>query len=163
MIKRRCAIKRLTVLFIIAVFTFAFAAEGLAQEQGQGQAKTIFSYKRELDLTNKQEEKLKKLIADFQKYLTDTRKQLNQLQSELAEFMRTKASLWSIKSKIEKISRLQGEMAYTDIETARNVENVLTASQLAKWNKIQQDSRRTAAAQVQAAQQAQNTAATAKK
>jgi len=161
MIKRRCAIKRLTVFFIIAVFTFAFAAEGLAQEQEQ--AKTIFSYKRELDLTNKQEEKLKKLIADFQKYLTDTRKELGQLQSELAGLMRTKASLWSIKTKIQKISQLQGEMAYTDIETARNVENVLTASQLAKWNRIQQDSRKTTAAQVQAAQQAQNTAATAKK
>jgi DNA-binding LytR/AlgR family response regulator len=150
---------------VIAVLVFALAGENLAQEKTQAApsgtvaqtdqqkvvVKTIFAYKQELGLTDKQEERLKKLLNDFQNYLTETRKELGQLQTELADLIRTKASLKSIKAQIEKITRIQGEVAYTDVETARNVEGVLTTSQLVKWNKIQEDFRKAAQAQAQKA------------
>lgn len=158
-----------------AIFSFGLISECLAGEKPQVQAdnaspepqkavvRTIFGYKKELELSDKQEERLKKLLAEFQNYLTGMRNELGQLQAELGDLIRSKAPLKSIKAKIDKITRAQGEVAYKDVETARNVEGVLTPAQLAKWNDMQEEFKKAAAAQAQAAQQAQGQAEAGRK
>ncbi|MEW5758154.1 MAG: hypothetical protein AB1755_01595 [Candidatus Omnitrophota bacterium] len=105
------------------------------------QAKTIFDYKDELKLTDKQVTDLKKTISDLQAYITEKRKQLDAAGQELLGLIKEKANLKLIKQKLEQISKIQVDISYTDIESSRKVEGILTLDQIDKWKKIQEEYR----------------------
>ena len=162
-------VKKSIVLILVLNLIIIFAGNCLAEDKAKAEnapiaavsatqakqpkvvIKRIFEYKKELELTDKQEKNLKKLLNNFQDYFAEKRNELGKLQSELADMIKTKAALKTIKARISKIVRLQGDITYVDIKTARNIEGVLTASQLAKWVKIQEDSRKGMQLQAQAA------------
>lgn len=141
--------KKLLVAVLALGLVISFSTCVLAQEKAkaaapaaqQEEVKTIFSYKKELGLADKQEEDLKKIINDFQQYLTDKRQELNGLRDDLNKMMTNKESLKAIRGKLEQIAKIQVDISYTDIETARKTEGVLSAKQLDDWRKIQEDAR----------------------
>ncbi|MBN2453468.1 MAG: hypothetical protein JXB40_04325 [Candidatus Omnitrophica bacterium] len=114
-------------------------AQGQAREavKEQPAAKTVFDYKEELGLTDKQENDLKKFVLDFQAYLKKRSEEISRLNSELMEMLNKKSNLVLIKLKIYNIARLQADATCKDIETSRRVESVFSEEQLAKWKRIQ--------------------------
>ena len=99
--------------------------------------RTIFSYRNVLGLTDAQVDKMRKILLDFQKFLIAKRADLQVAEIELREMINNGEDLGKIRKKLEEIERLRVEIRYTDIETARKIENVLTKDQLKRWREIQ--------------------------
>jgi Spy/CpxP family protein refolding chaperone len=135
-------IKRLAsvMIFIGYALTAAFAQEKapLAKPEQQNKIKTIFSYKNELGLTDKQVADLVTILTDFQKYLTEQGKAMRELRAKLNDLIKQKSELKSIREVLERIAGIQADTSYIDVETSRKVEGALTPSQLKKWNSIQE-------------------------
>jgi len=126
-------------LLLALVFIFSLQPGVFAQEKaGQNKIKTIFSYKKELGLTEKQVADMTSILGVFQKYLTDKGEELRQLRLKFNGLVKQKADLKLIKEIIAQISAAQADISYTDIETSRKVEGVLTPAQLKKWNGMQE-------------------------
>lgn len=145
------------LVFLVAL-SLCFTSGAFALDKKEGDkpvvVKTIFSYQKELGLTDKQVENLKNTLADFQKFVAEQKKALVQLQKELSDMMNNNESLRLIRSKFEQISRIQVDVSCKDIETSRNIEGELTPTQLSKWRALQADARKTAQKQMQDAQKA---------
>jgi len=143
------------------VLSNSVCAEAQTQ-QSKTEVKTIFAYKQELNITDKQEKDLKDILTKFQNDLAEKRKQLQALSAELTDMIRKKDSLKVIRAKIDNISRLQADATYSDVETSRKVENVLTAGQMAKWRLIQEEFQKEIQAKMKEAQEADKAAGTKK-
>ena len=133
---------RLTTVLMCAVFLFAlyFASPSAAQaepsQQDEGQPKTIFSYKKEVGLTDDQENKIKAILFDDQSSMNSDRNKLQELGAELSEMIKEKKDIKLIKNKLTEISKIQVEVTCRDIESGRKINNVLTPEQLKKWDDI---------------------------
>ena len=132
--------------------TFAGTSVYSAEKKVGG---SMFDYKKELSLTDKQEKNLKDIIAKLQSYLTDKQKKLKGAQAELGKMVSESADLDNIKAKIHDIANIQADATYEDIASNRAIETELTGTQLSKWRSIQAEFARNA-------QQAQKAASKAK-
>lgn len=116
------------------------AAAAVAGDEKK-EVKTIFNFKDELGLTDKQVESIKTLLSDLQKTMNEKATALNKLREDLVKQIKDRVSLKEIKSKLQQIANLQVDASYIDIEISRKVENILSGDQLAKWKTIQQKAR----------------------
>lgn len=107
------------------------------QAQQRRVVKTIFSYKKDLAMTDEQEKSMKDLLTGLQKDLIEKRAKLNVIEIELRQMLVDRAELKQIKTKLDESAALQASMRYADVETSRKIEGVLTAEQLKKWREIQ--------------------------
>jgi Spy/CpxP family protein refolding chaperone len=119
-----------------------FAQETPALKGGaaapSGEVKTIFSFKKEISLTDDQENKIKAILYDDQSLLTSYRSKLSVLGSELSEMISKKENMKVVKSKLEEISKVQVEMTCRDIENSRKIDAILTPDQIEKWKAIKE-------------------------
>jgi len=115
-------------------FTFTGTVVFSAENKPSG---SIFDYKKELSLTDKQEKNIKDIVAKFQAYLTDKQEELNGLRTELNKMITQSADLDKIKVKINNITKIQADATYEDIASNRAIETELTGTQLTKWHSIQ--------------------------
>lgn len=99
--------------------------------------KTIFAFKDELTLTDKQIEDLKSILSNLQSFLVEKNKELEARRLELGDMITKRDDLKTIRKKIEDIAKVQVEISYTDLETARKIEETLTPPQWDKWRAIQ--------------------------
>jgi len=132
--------------------------EAVAEAQKQ-EIKTIFSYKTELGLSDKQDADIRKLLVDLQNTFTEKVKQLNALRQELAQMIKDRVNLKTIHRKIEDIAKIQVENTYLDIETSRKIEDTLNSEQLKKWQDIQKATREKMQAESKAKAEAKSEAA----
>jgi len=107
------------------------------QEAQKQEVKTIFNYKKELGLTEKQSEDMKALVSKLQALLNEKGKEISELRNGLGDMIKNKDNLSAVRSQLRKIADLQVEISYNDIETARKIEGVLTSAQMKKWQAIQ--------------------------
>ena len=125
------------ILITGIILTLVIFNLGIAKEKSNKKVlKTIFSYKKELNLTDEQIDKLHKILDEFTEQLKRKRLKLRVLNIEFNELIRNRASLDKIKSKLKEIAELEVEIRFLDIKSAREIEEVLTPEQLKKWNKI---------------------------
>jgi len=125
------------ILITGIILTLVVFNLGIAKEKSNKKVlKTIFSYKKELNLTDEQIDKLHKILDEFTEQLKRKRLKLRVLNIEFNELIRNRASLDKIKSKLKEIAELEVEIRFLDIKSAREIEEVLTPEQLKKWNKI---------------------------
>ena len=125
------------ILITGIILTLVIFNLGIAKEKSNKKVlKTIFSYKKELNLTDEQTDKLHKILDEFTEQLKRKRLKLRVLNIEFNELIRNRASLDKIKSKLKEIAELEVEIRFLDIKSAREIEEVLTPEQLKKWNKI---------------------------
>ncbi len=120
------------------------------QTKESKEAKTIFSFKDELSLSDKQIESIKSLLAELQSTMNEKAKSLNTLRQELSAMLKDRDSLKVIKVKLEQIADVQVDASYIDVDISRKVEDVLTSDQMKKWKDIQQKARDEAMKEMQA-------------
>ncbi len=123
-------------IVLMVSLSFMFAAVSLAQDKD---GDSIFKYKKELSITDKQETNLRSILSKLQNYITAKTKELNDQRTELSKMIVDKASLSMIKSKLQSIARIQADATYEDIASVRAIEKELTMEQMSKWRAIQED------------------------
>lgn len=133
------------ILVMVAVLSMATVVSCFAQEKtkpaaqaDKNEPKTIFSYKTEIGLSEKQIGDMKALVEKLQIAINEKSKVIMDSRSELAKMIKNRDNLKLIKAQLEKISASQVELSYYDIETARKIESILTPEQLKKWQNVQQ-------------------------
>jgi len=99
--------------------------------------KSIFEFKQELSLTDKQETNLRDIVTKLQDYLTKKQKELSGLRVELNKMIADKAGLGQIRAKLNNMGRIQADATYEDIVSTRAIEKELTEAQLSKWRSMQ--------------------------
>ena len=133
--------KRVLLLGVAFIFSMAFNcfAQGVPapKSDNEVEAKTIFSFKNEIALTDEQENKLKAFLYDEQVVLNAKNNKLKVLGTELGKMIDSKEDMQVIKGKLEEISKVQVEVSYGNIENSRKVEMMLSPEQLEKWRDIQ--------------------------
>ena len=128
---------QLTAVASLAEDKTAKQAKVAAPDAQKKEVKTIFSYKTELGLTDKQVEDMKALVSKLQATLNEKGKALIDMRNDLGKMIQSKENLGIIRAQLRKISDLQVDVSYMDIETARKIESILSPVQLKKWQDIQ--------------------------
>ncbi len=128
--------KKLAFVSIAIIMGLTFAAISVYSAENKNGG-SIFEYKKELSLTDKQEKNLRDILAKLQNYLTDKQKELNGLRAELNKMIAERADLDKIKVKLNNIAKIQADASYEDIASTRAIETELTGTQLSKWRSIQ--------------------------
>jgi len=99
--------------------------------------KTIFDFKAELKLADKQEKEIRQALADLNRELQLKRAKLTILSIELEDLVKKEGDLEQIKKNLMDQANLQASMSYDDFAASRKINKVLSADQLAKWRDIQ--------------------------
>jgi Spy/CpxP family protein refolding chaperone len=102
----------------------------------QQEEKTIFSFKKEIGLSDEQENKIKVLLFDGENLMKSYRRDLNTLGEELARMINKDEDMSLIKSKLTEISKIQVEVSCYNVESARKVRGILSPEQLKTWEDI---------------------------
>jgi len=131
-------IKAIAIILITALLLTG-AALSSAEEKGD---ESIFKYKKELAITDKQETNLRSIISKIQDTLKDKSEELNKHRAELNKMLETKADLAKIKEKLRTIARIQADATYEDIASIRAIESELTAAQMTQWRGMQEKYRK---------------------
>ena len=121
---------------LMLTLSFLFVTISSAQDQT---GDSIFAYKKELSMTDKQETNLRNILTKLQDYISTKTKKLNELRVELRTLITDKANLRKIKAKLRAIATIQADATYEDIVSVRTIEKELTTEQMAKWRAIQED------------------------
>lgn len=105
----------------------------------QLRVKTIFDYKKELALTQDQEEKLRAIWGDFQGQMTRLKAKLQVAELDLSDLLKSRASLEVVKAKLQESEKLRVDLRFADIEASRKIEGVLSRDQSKKWQEIKKE------------------------
>jgi len=147
-------IKAIAIILITALLLTG-AALSSAEEKGD---ESIFKYKKQLAITDRQEANLRTIIAKIQDTLKKKTQELNQHRAGLNKMLESKADLTKIKEKLRTIARIQAEATYEDIASIRAIETELTTAQMTQWRGMQEKYRKSQE-KIQAAAPAQKEAA----
>jgi Spy/CpxP family protein refolding chaperone len=120
-----------------------------------GQPRTILSYRKELNLTDKQEKDLGDTLNAFQKYLGEKRNELMALQGQLGEMLKKKENMKNVRKELEKMAAIQVDLSCMDIETSRKIESILTPAQIDMWKGMQVEYQKKMQEQMKQSAQAQ--------
>ena len=131
-------IKAIAIILITAL-SLTGAALSSAEEKGD---KSIFKYKKQLAITDKQETNLRSIISKIQDTLKEKTEELNKHRAQLNKMLETKADLAKIKEKLRTIARIQADATYEDIASIRAIETELTATQMTQWRGMQEKYRK---------------------
>ena len=146
---------KVIAIIFIAALSLTGATLSSAEEKGD---ESIFKYKKQLAITDKQEANLRNIIAKIQDTLKKKTEEINQHRAGLNKMLETKADLTKIKEKLRTIARIQAEATYEDIASIRAIETELTSAQMTEWRGMQEKFR-TSQEKTQAAAPAQKEAA----
>ena len=105
------------------------------------QGKTIFDFKAELKLTDKQEKEIREILAELNRDLQLNRAKLTILSFELEDLTQKEGNLEQMKKNLKDQADLQSSMRYADIVATRRINKVLSSEQLKKWRSIQASAR----------------------
>lgn len=111
----------------------------------QSPLKTIFDYKDQLNLTDQQIADIKKLLGELARTLKLTQAKLTVLAFEVDELIKGEGDLGTIRAKLDEEAKMRSEARYADVLCSRNINKVLSESQLAAWKRIQEEARAKAA------------------
>ena len=126
-------------MMVMMCLSFLCAAVSIAEDNV---GDSIFKYKKELSITDKQEKNLRDILSKLQDCLAAKKKELDGLRAELNKMIVDKADLDMIKVKLHTIARMQADATYEDIASVRAIEKELTVTQMSKWRGIQEEFRK---------------------
>lgn len=152
----------LATLFICSL-GYAQEAQAPTSQQAVAQTqpvqRTIFSYKKELNITDKQEKEAKVILENFRKKSMELNERIAALNAEVNKMIQEKRWTALIRPKIYELGKLRADLSYQDLVTSRKIEGVFTKDQLAKWQKIQVENQQQLMQAIKEAQEKQKQAA----
>ena len=118
-------------------------AGGEATEPPKSENRTIFDkdVREKLNLTDGQVSELRRLLADLNRSLRIAQAKLILLGYEIEDLIKAEADLATLKSKFQEEAKIRADARFADISASRNINNVLSESQLAAWRAIQAEAR----------------------
>jgi len=119
------------------------STQGYAQttQPSTNQKTTIFDYKKELKLTDEQEQRIRQLLLDLSKKLQIEQAKLTLANAELEELLKKEAELEKIREAVNREAAIRAEITYADLAAGRRINAVLTPAQLKQWREIQEKAR----------------------
>ncbi len=112
-----------------------------AQTADQPTKQTIFDYKDELKLTDKQEGEIRQILADLNREVQIAGAKLTILKYELEDLINQDDKLDQLKKNLQEEATLRANVRFADLVATRKINKVLSPDQLAKWRKVQDASR----------------------
>ena len=123
--------------FLLLVFLLCWFGNAVANKPVAG--KTIFDFRKELNLTDEQVRIIREHISILERETTALRAKLTISDIELQKLIEKEEDMVQIRLKIRETFNIQAEIRIIDIETVRDIDKGLTPSQLIKWRKIRAD------------------------
>ena len=126
------------VVFLLLVFLLlCWFCDAVAQKPVAD--KTIFDFRKELNLTDEQVRRIREHISILEREIASLRAKLTISDIELQKLIEKEEDMVQIRLKIRETFNIQAEIRIIDIETVRDIDKVLTPIQLIKWRKIKAD------------------------
>ncbi|MDO8734697.1 MAG: hypothetical protein Q7K21_06030, partial [Elusimicrobiota bacterium] len=125
------------IVFLLPVFLLCWFGDAVAQKPAAG--KTIFDFRKELNLTDEQVRRIREHISIIERETASLRAKLTISDIELQKLIEKEEDMVQIRLKIRETFNIQAEIRIIDIETVRDIDRVLTPTQLIKWRKIKAD------------------------
>ena len=134
------------VAFVSAFLTQAQSATPPTKQPKPAQAQpapgqTIFDYKADLNLSDKQEQDIRTLLAELNKDVRLSNAKLTILNSELEDLIKNEGDMEQIRKKVKEAFDLQANVKFADIAATRKINRVLSPEQLKRWRSIQEAAR----------------------
>ena len=134
-----------TLVLGTALIVTGFLAGALADAQPANQTpkKTIFDYKAELNLTDEQEQEIRRILAELNREAQLAGAKLTILKFELEDLIQKEDELELILKNFIEEAELRASVKYADLAATRKINNVLSPQQLAQWREVQASARTT--------------------
>lgn len=107
----------------------------------QAAFKTIFDYRKEIGLTEKQATDIRAALKGLQQRLASLTEQLQAADKKCTQTIASEAPIAQIRAALQEMANITVEMRIADVETSRKVNSILSSDQLAKWREIQKKAR----------------------
>jgi len=125
------------VSFVLAAW-FVNAQIAPAPERGR----TIFDYKKELNLSDRQEQDIKTVLEDLNKDVRVTRAKVTLIDVEVGDLIKKEADVEQIRKRLRELFDLQIALKMADIVATRKINGTLSPEQLKRWRAIQAEAAR---------------------
>lgn len=123
----------MAAMIMLGLTGIVFAQADQAPQQGA----TIFSFQKELGLSDKQVEGLKALMNDLTENAAAKNQELAKLHQDLAKMLQNKEDIKKVRGQLQKIANMQVDNSVHNIEVTRKAEAILTPDQWKQWKTIQ--------------------------
>ena len=99
--------------------------------------RTIFDYKGDLNMTDKQEQDIRTILQNLNKDARLSNARLVIIDSELEDLLNKEGDLDLIRKKLREAADIRIVMRIADIEATRRINRTLSPEQLKRWRAIQ--------------------------
>ena len=133
-------VKSFTMRIVLTAAALVFCAAPVISAQVAPQperARTIFDYKKELNLSDRQEQDIKTILGDLNKEVVVTRAKLTLLEVEVGDLIKNEGDLEQIRKKLKDAADIQVALRLADIAATRKINRTLSPDQLKRWREIQ--------------------------
>ncbi len=117
--------------FFILFFFFILSVQAQTVQR-----KTILDFKEELGLTKEQEERIGKIVRDFEKKVKDINDKMVKVDGEIRKLLEENGDIREIEKKVRELFQLRATAVIEEIKAGREIDKVLNAEQREKWRKI---------------------------
>ena len=125
---------------VLGLMVWVVLASGLAYAQtapAPSAVKTIFDYKQELNLTDRQEQDIKAILQELNKEVRVTRAKLTLIDVEATDLIKNEGDLEQIRKKLKDAAEIQVSLKMADIMATRKINGTMSREQLKKWRELQ--------------------------
>jgi cell division protein ZapA (FtsZ GTPase activity inhibitor) len=117
--------------FFILFFLFILSVQAQTVQR-----KTILDFKEELGLTKEQEERIGKIVRDFEKRVKDINDKMVKVDGEIRKLLEENGDIKEVEKKVRELFQLRATAVIEEIKAGREIDKILNAEQREKWRKI---------------------------
>ena len=134
--------QKVMLVLLFNLLIIGLAGGSYAGSIQQHRVKTIFDYKQELKLTNKQISKIKEALIKLNKKVTLLKAKLIVAGASLQALLKKNGDIGLIDKKLRDIFNYRRGIIITDLISSRSIKGILTRKQIKKWKGIQAENRK---------------------
>jgi len=134
--------QKVMLVLLFNMLIIGLAGGSYAGKIQQHRVKTIFDYKQELKLTNKQTSKIKNTLIKLNKKVTLLKAKLIVAGANLQALLKKNGDIGLIDKKLRNIFDYRRGIIITDLISSRSIKGILTKKQIKKWKEIQAENRK---------------------
>ena len=112
-------------------------APALTARAAEKPVRSLWDYEQELGLTPHQVAAMKQLVTRLATRIETMKQRVIEIDQEATKLLQSEAPLDELRARMMEAARLQVEMRIADVETSRQINDLLKPAQLSKWRSIQ--------------------------